>query len=111
MKLSFTKWNILRISAMFYDPLGIISPLVMRTRLLFRNICNGKLYWDDIIPEKFAMEWNNLLNSLGDIKHINIDRYVSTTSNPDEVLELHGFCDKVAYCAATSFFLQLSLSV
>ena len=50
------------------------------------------------MPETFAKEWSNLLNSLGDIKHINIDRYVSTTSNPD-VLELHGFCNasKVAF--------------
>ena len=87
---------------MFYDPLGIISPLSLQTRLLFKNICNEKLDWDDIILEKFAKEWSNLLNSLGDIKHINIDRYVSTTSNPGNVLELHGFCDasKVAFCTA-----------
>ena len=41
------------------------------------------------------------MKSLGNIKHINIDYYVSTRSNPDDVLELHGFCDasEVAYCA------------
>ena len=89
MKLPFT--NILRISAMFYDLLGVTSPLVMRTRLLSKNICKEKLYWDDIIPEKFAKEWNNLLNSLGDIMHINIDRYVSTTSNPDDVFRASSF--------------------
>ena len=86
---------------MFYDPLGVIPPMVLQTCLLFKNICNKKLAWDDVIPNKFAKEWNNLLKSLGNIKHINIDRYVSTTSNPD-VLELHGFCDEstAAYCAA-----------
>ena len=42
------------------------------------------------------------MNSLGDIKHINVDRYVSTTLNADDVLELYGFCyaSKVAYCDA-----------
>ena len=40
MKLPFTKRNVLRISAMFYDPLGIISPLLLQTCLLFKNICN-----------------------------------------------------------------------
>ena len=40
MKLTFTKQNVLRISAMFYDPLGIISLLLFQTRLLFKNICN-----------------------------------------------------------------------
>ena len=102
MKLPFTKRNVLRISAMFFDPLGVISPLVLQTRLLFKNICNEKLDWDDVILEKFAKEWSVLLKSLGNIKHIDIDRYVSTTSNPDDIFELHGFCDasKVAYCAA-----------
>ena len=40
MKLTFAKQNVLRISAMFYDPLGIISLLLFQTRLLFKNICN-----------------------------------------------------------------------
>ena len=40
MKLTFTKQNVLRISATFYDPLGIISLLLFQTRLLFKNICN-----------------------------------------------------------------------
>ena len=100
-KLPFTKHNLLRIPGMFYDPLGVIPSMVLQTCLLFKNICNKKLAWD-VIPAKFAKEQNNLLKSLGNIKHINIDGYVSATSNPDDVLELHGFCDAstVAYCAA-----------
>ena len=35
MKLPFTKRNVLQISAMFYDPLRVISPLALKTRLLF----------------------------------------------------------------------------
>ena len=54
MRLPFTKRNILKISAIFYDQLGVISPLILQTRLLFKNICNEKLDWDDIIPKKFA---------------------------------------------------------
>ena len=67
-----------------------------------RNLSTSEL--SGLIPEKFAIEeWRNFLNSFGYIKHINIDCYISTTSNPDDVLELHGCCDasKVAYCAAT----------
>ena len=54
MRLPFTKRNILKISAIFHDQLGVISPLILQTRLLFKNICNEKLDWDDIIPKKFA---------------------------------------------------------
>ena len=74
MKLPFTKQHVLRISGMFYDPLGVIPPMVLQTPLLFKNICHKKLAWDDVIPEKFAKEWNNLLKNLRNIKHISIDR-------------------------------------
>ena len=39
-------------------------------------------------PETFPKEWSRSLNSLRDIKHVNIDRYyVSTTSNLDDVFK------------------------
>ena len=90
-----------------------LSPLVLQAVLLFKDIYNEKLDWDDIIPEKFAKEWGNLLISFKDIKDINIDRYVSATSNPDDVLELHGLCDtsKVTYYAAIYFRVISNSSV
>ena len=87
--LPFTKQIVLRTSAMFYDLLGVISPLVLQTRVLFTKISIKKINWDDVIHKTFAKELSNLLNSPRNIKHINIDRYVSTISNPDDVLELH----------------------
>ena len=87
--LPFTKQNVLRTSAMIYDLLGVISPLVLQTRVLFTKISNKKVNWDDVIHKKFAKELSNLFKSPRNIKHINIDQYVSTISNPDDVLELH----------------------
>ena len=43
MRLPFTKRNNLRISAMFYDWLGVISSLILQTRLLFKDIYDEKL--------------------------------------------------------------------
>ena len=53
------------------------------------------------------------MNSLRDIKHINIDRYVSTTSNADDVSGRYGFCyaSKVAYCDAIYIRVIFSSSV
>ena len=42
MNLPFTKQNVLRISGMFYDRLGVIPHMVLQTRLLFKNVCNKK---------------------------------------------------------------------
>ena len=37
-KLNVTKRNILKVSAMFFDPLGLICPILLQSKLLFRNI-------------------------------------------------------------------------
>ena len=49
-KLNVTKRNILKLSAMLFDPLGIISPLVLQAKLIFKDICMLKFFWDDNLP-------------------------------------------------------------
>ena len=45
-----TKRNILRIIAMFYDAIGIISPITLQVRLLFYKICVNKYDSDTELP-------------------------------------------------------------
>ena len=57
LKLSCTKRNILRISAMFFDPFGLISPIVLQTKFFFKQLCNLKVNWDDPVPDDILNEW------------------------------------------------------
>ena len=45
-KLEITKWNILCVSAMFYEPFGLICPIVFQFRLIFQSLCAEKLEWE-----------------------------------------------------------------
>ena len=45
-KLNVTKRNILKVSAMFFDPLGLICPTLLQPKLLFKNIVIQKCQWD-----------------------------------------------------------------
>ena len=45
-KLDITKRNILRVAAMFFDPLGPISPITLQPKLIFQELCRSKLEWD-----------------------------------------------------------------
>ena len=49
-----TKQNILQISAMFYDPIGLISPIILEFRLFFQEICTCKYNWDTELPLNFV---------------------------------------------------------
>ena len=45
-KLNVTKRNILKVSAMFFDPLGLICPILLQPKLLFRSILIQKCQWN-----------------------------------------------------------------
>ena len=64
LKLSCTKRNILRISAMFFDPLGLISPIVLQTKFFFKQLCNLKVDWDDPVPDDISNERFHFINNL-----------------------------------------------
>ena len=42
-KLEITKRNIIRVSALFYDPLRLIWPIVLQCRLIFQSLCAEKV--------------------------------------------------------------------
>lgn len=42
-----TKQNVLKIAAMFFDPLGLIALIVLQPKLLFKSLCMQNLDWDE----------------------------------------------------------------
>ena len=64
LKLSCTKRNIFRINAMFFDPLGLISPIVLQIKFFFKQLCNLKVEWDDAVPDDISTEWFQFINNL-----------------------------------------------
>ena len=55
--LKFPKINLLNINAKLFDLLGLISPIALQGKLLFKLLCIDKSDWDDelndIIKQKF----------------------------------------------------------
>ena len=48
--------NILKILAMFFDPIGILQPLVINLKILVQKVCKQKFYWDEVISEELQEE-------------------------------------------------------
>ena len=59
-----TKRVILSSLATLFDPLGLLSPIGVQARVLFQNLCVGKIDWDDPIPREKEEEWNEWINGL-----------------------------------------------
>ena len=94
-KLQPTKRNILRVLAMFYDPLGVTQPIVMSFKILFQNICRVKCGWDDELCDDFCRRWSEILTQLGDLGKFEITRHFEQVDEDDVIIsrELHGFSD------------------
>ena len=89
-----TKRVILSSLAALFDPLGLLSPIGVQARVLFQNLCVGKVDWDDPIPREKEEEWNEWINGLDQVKSISIPRSVfSEIEGEGSHFELHGFGD------------------
>ena len=63
--LTPTKRNLLRMIANLYDPLGLISPLVIEMKCLLQEVCSLKRYdWDKPLPDEFVRKWENWAQDL-----------------------------------------------
>ena len=54
--LCVTKRSVLKRLATFYDPLGLIQPLIMNMKLFFQGLCKLTLEWDEKLTEGVKTE-------------------------------------------------------
>lgn len=93
-----TKRNVLSEVQKIFDPLGVISPIVLHGKLIMQEIWSAKLDWDQKLPEKIEKEWIWFCKQVDAIQHVSFPRHVPSKGT---LVELHGFSDaaKRAYGA------------
>lgn len=67
---TLTKRTLLSITARFYDPLGLLSPVILPLECMFQEICHLKLGWDEALTEGLAFRWKELLQDMGEVSSI-----------------------------------------
>ena len=55
--LSTTKRGILSKLARIYDPLGLVSPITVAGKVIYREVCDAKWSWDTQIEGELADRW------------------------------------------------------
>ncbi|KAK3700050.1 hypothetical protein QZH41_004349 [Actinostola sp. cb2023] len=85
-----TKRGILANLAKAYDPLGIVSPVMLQGKLLYRESCSQKIAWDAPLPEPIAKQWSKWERGLPEV--VSAQRSIPTYQEPIEEIQLHSFC-------------------
>lgn len=104
MSIKPTKRNILSTISSIFDPLGLVSPVIVNAKLLIQALWEQKLGWDDVIPQNLQTSWYELRDSLHCLNTIRIPRYAILKNSIR--IELHGFCDSSERAYGACIYLR-----
>jgi hypothetical protein len=89
-----TRRGILSIVSAIYDPLGMISPIVLTGKQILQHMCADQLGWDDPLPEGLSSKWVNWYSDLRNLPSLKVSRCVKPPNFGNiQVAEMHHFSD------------------
>lgn len=86
-----TKRSILSCIAKIFDPLGLLSPVIISCKIFMQQLWKLQIGWDDKVPDSTLQQWQELKTSLLNIEKISIPRCVNPAGS--KKLYLIGCCD------------------
>lgn len=99
-----SKRIILSTVAQLFDPLGLLSPVIIIGKLLIQKLWQLQLSWDEGIPEHINSEWRLFKAELPLLNSIAIPRYV--LSENSTIIQLHGFSDSSSHAYGACIYLR-----
>lgn len=103
-----TKREMLKIMMSQFDPLGILSPIIIHAKIIMQYVWKSGVEWDEKIPGHLQEKWFSWLDSLERIQMVRVDRwYFQVNGDPREKIILHMFADASEEAFASIAFLQI----
>ena len=90
-----TRRLILSTATRFFDPLGLICPVILPFKIMFQNLCKAQRDWDELVDTELNQEWLSTLSDLRLAGRVSFKRCYAEGLGGNEVksLQLHCFAD------------------
>ena len=108
---TITKRAILGATRKFYDPLGLLSPVIILSKIIFQTICKSKVDWDDPVDSFLHEQWLKLVQDTRKVGVVELKRhYFRGSSSADlQSAQLHGFADASEKAYGAVVYLRVEL--
>ena len=73
--------------------MGLLTPSTIRAKILFQDLWQRGLEWEDRLDEDVAIQWRSWKSELSHLSCISIPRYLMADVGSSLTIELHGFGD------------------
>ncbi len=100
-----TKRGILKTIAEIYEPLGTLSPCLLRGKLLIQDLWRQEVDWDQPISEEHDRKWIQIKQEMDGLGDIQIPRYIG-----GEKYKLLCFTDSSKDCYSACVYLHCQVS-
>ena len=81
-----------------YDPVGIVSPVILCGKLILQDLCRQNVEWDHSVPEEILPRWERWRNELPLLEDVIIQSCFKPPGFGKVVQsEVHSFSDASQY--------------
>ena len=104
-----TRRGMLSILSSVYDPLGLVSPVILPAKQILQGLCRNKLGWDDEVPGEYQKKWNQWTTSLPELEQLDVTRCLKPEGfeSPSSA-QIHHFADASDDGYGTATYLRLT---
>jgi hypothetical protein len=105
--LNPTKRHIVSVASRIYDPIGIISPITIRFKMLLQDVHCAKIEWDEEINGELLQHWVELISCVDSSEPVITPRcYFKNLESSNNRWKLIGFSDSSIKAYAAVIYLQ-----
>lgn len=106
-----TKREVLKATMSQFDPLGILSPVIVHAKILMQETWKEGVEWDDKIPIHLHKKWFDWLDALDRVKQLRVRRcYFQNSVRMKSKIVLHMFADASEEAYAAVAYLHVKSS-
>ncbi|XP_057322557.1 uncharacterized protein LOC130665944 [Microplitis mediator] len=104
--LSITKRTITSEAAQLFDLLDLISPVIVKAKILIQDLWLQKVDWDDALSPELVHRWKTFRDELPQLSQLRIPRWINLIPNSSSI-EIHGFSDSLQAAMSAVIYLRV----